>query len=328
MRHSVLDPSGGDKVDLNQNSTGEDGNDGNHPESPELNNSEASQPLNTSRNENDQSNHNDHNGHNEQRNVSQRTAEGARQFDGSALIHAARCPYHGRQDPDDDDQQYPIPPQVPSPEHLGTVVLRRMPRDNSCLFHAVGKAVLGMTDAVTDLRQSAANGILNQPSDFNELILGCKPAEYAAWIQVEGIWGGFIELVSLSNVLDVGICSIDVRNMRVDKYNVQAANRCFIVYSGSHFDVIALSPSSPPHTQSYASPESDTTMFDSQDELILDRALELTKILNEQGYYSEDEDDEDDDYDDDDDDDYDDDDDDDDDDDASRRVCLIAQNRL
>jgi ubiquitin thioesterase OTU1 len=179
------------------------------------------------------------------------------------------------------------PPEVPSPEHCGTVVLRIMPDDNSCLFRAVGSAVIGGMDAMTELRSVVAQTIQEQQDIYSEVVLERKPDDYCRWIQTEDAWGGAIELSILSKHFDIEICSIDVQTLRVDHFNEGRATRCFVVYSGIHYDTIALSPSDPPFTHAYAPPEFDTKIFDAADPVVLEKALELCKILQARHYYTD-----------------------------------------
>ncbi len=107
------------------------------------------------------------------------------------------------------------------------------------------------------------------------------------WIQTEDAWGGGIELSILSQHFDIEICSIDVQSLRVDKYNEGRPQRCILVYSGIHYDTIALSPSDAPHTQAHAPPEFDEKVFDTSDDVILIKALELCEVLQGKHYYTD-----------------------------------------
>ncbi|OJD19867.1 hypothetical protein AJ78_00227 [Emergomyces pasteurianus Ep9510] len=179
------------------------------------------------------------------------------------------------------------PPEIPSPEHGGTVVLRIMPDDNSCLFRAVSSAVIGAMDAMTELRSIVAQTIQEQPDVYSAAVLEKSPNDYCRWIQTEDSWGGGIELSILSKHFDVEICSIDVQSLRVDRFNEGQPTRCIVVYSGIHYDTIALSPSDEPYTHAYAPPEFDTKIFDAADPLILERAVALCKILQGKHYYTD-----------------------------------------
>lgn len=179
------------------------------------------------------------------------------------------------------------PPEVYSPEHSGFVVLRIMPDDNSCLFRAVGSAVLGATDAMTELRSIVAQTIQEHPDEYTQVVLEKPRDDYCRWIQTEEAWGGGIELSILSKHFDVEICSIDVQTLRVDRFNEGRPTRCIVVYSGIHYDTIALSPAEPSSSHAYAPPEFDTKIFDAADPVILEKAIELCQILQQKHYYTD-----------------------------------------
>lgn len=185
--------------------------------------------------------------------------------------------------PEDSDTE---PPEVPVPEYGGTVVLRIMPDDNSCLFRAVGGAIMGGMDTMTELRSIVAQTIQAQPDIYPDVVLEKKADDYCRWIQSEDAWGGGIELSILSKHFGVEICSIDVQTLRVDRFNEGQPTRCIVVYSGIHYDLIAMSPSDPPYTHAYAPPDFDTRIFDAADPVILEKALELCRILQQRHYYT------------------------------------------
>ncbi|GLA99342.1 aminotransferase [Aspergillus tubingensis] len=187
---------------------------------------------------------------------------------------------HKKGSPDD-------PPEVPSPDHSGTFVLRIMPDDNSCLFRAVSSATMGGVDAMTELRSVVAQTIQAHPDLYTEAVLEKKPDEYCRWIQNEDSWGGGIELSILSKHFDIEICSIDVQTLRIDRFNEGAPMRCIVVYSGIHYDTIALSPSSPPYTHSDVPPDFDTKVFDAADPLVLEKSQELCQVLQTRHYYTD-----------------------------------------
>lgn len=179
------------------------------------------------------------------------------------------------------------PPEVPCAEHSATAVLRIMPDDNSCLFRAVGNAVIGGMDTMTELRSIIAQTIQSQPDLYTSTVLERSPDDYCRWIQSDEAWGGGIELSILSNYFDIEICSIDVQSLRVDRFNEGRPTRCIVVYSGIHYDTIALSPSETPFTKSYAPPEFDTKIFDSADPVVLEKAVLLCQILQQKHYFTD-----------------------------------------
>ncbi|KAL3470191.1 hypothetical protein BJX99DRAFT_55857 [Aspergillus californicus] len=173
------------------------------------------------------------------------------------------------------------PPEVASPEHGGTFVLRVMADDNSCLFRAVSTALMGQEDTTTELRSLVAQTIQKHPDEYPEVVLEKKPDDYCRWIQNEHSWGGGIELKILSKELNCEICSIDVQSLRIDRFNEGQSQRCALVYSGIHYDTIALSP------YSGAPPDFDTKVFDAQDPVVLEKSLELCRLLQQKHYYTD-----------------------------------------
>ncbi len=124
-----------------------------------------------------------------------------------------------------------------------------MEDDNSCLFRAFSSAVFGQSlDSMYELRSLVASHIQSQPATYSAAVLEKSPDAYCKWIQRDDAWGGAIELGILSQEFNVEICSINVQDLRVDRFNEGQPTRCILVYSGIHYDVVALSPSEPPHT--------------------------------------------------------------------------------
>lgn len=94
----------------------------------------------------------------------------------------------------------------------GTIVLRVMPDDNSCLFRAFGTANLPGDDlSMTELRAIVASTIQAEPEVYTKVVLEQNPDDYCRWIQTHDAWGGAIEMGILSKYFDVEICSIDVK---------------------------------------------------------------------------------------------------------------------
>lgn len=59
------------------------------------------------------------------------------------------------------------------------------------------------------------------------------------------------------------------------------------MYSGIHYDTIALSPADPPYDHAYAPPDFDTKIFDATDDVVLQRAVELCRILQGRHYFTD-----------------------------------------
>lgn len=178
-------------------------------------------------------------------------------------------------------------PELPLLTHAATLLLRIMPDDNSCLFRAFNTAYFGAMDNMTELRSIIAQNIQANPDTYDAAILDQEPDDYCRWIQTEQAWGGAIELGILSKHFDIEICSIDVQTLRTDRFNEGKPHRCILVYSGIHYDTIATSPSDYPHTHAYAPPEFDTKVFDAQDSVVLEGAVELCRILQGKHYFTD-----------------------------------------
>lgn len=173
------------------------------------------------------------------------------------------------------------PPEILLPEQGGALVLRIMPDDNSCLFRAISNAVMPGMDAMNELRSVIAQTIQANPDTYSKVVLDNKdPDDYCRWIQTEDAWGGQIELDVLSKQFDLEICSIDVQSLRVDKYNEGMPTRCIVVYSGIHYDTIALAPFDMP-------PEEDIKIFESTEDSILLSAVSLCQKLQDKHYYTD-----------------------------------------
>lgn len=176
------------------------------------------------------------------------------------------------------------PPEIAVPSHGSTLVLRIMPDDNSCLFRAFGNAYLPDMDNMTELRSIIAQYIQSHQDTYSAVVLDQKPDDYCRWIQTPDAWGGAIELDILSRHFELEICSIDVQTCRVDRFNEGRDKRCILVYSGIHYDTIALSPV---EVEVFAPPEFDTKVFDAADDEVLEKAVELCRVLQGRHYFTD-----------------------------------------
>jgi ubiquitin thioesterase OTU1 len=94
-------------------------------------------------------------------------------------------------------------------------------------------------------------------------------------------WGGEIELTILCDHFETGIDCIDVKTGHIYQYGESYLSRCILVYSGIHYDSVAMSDFP-------QNPELDITSF-TLDEFysdnILSAAMLLVKRLRERRYY-------------------------------------------
>lgn len=173
------------------------------------------------------------------------------------------------------------PPEIDLENGDGKIVLRVMENDNSCLFRAVGYLIMGKIDTANELRSLVAQTIQNDPTTYSDAVLGRSRDEYCKWINKANSWGGAIEILILANHFDIEICSIDVATGREDRFGEGRPMRGFIVYSGIHYDAIALTP------MSGASPSFDTTIFSANDPSVKNAVFKLTNYLRKIHYYTD-----------------------------------------
>lgn len=122
------------------------------------------------------------------------------------------------------------------------LILRNVPDDNSCLFHAIAYALTGSLD-YEDLhfRQIVADTIRQSPDFYSEVVLGRPVEDYCSWIVKAESWGGAIELGILSKYLGIRINCFDVElgsMMVFQDESAQALKYIVLVYSGIHYDCV------------------------------------------------------------------------------------------
>jgi len=182
--------------------------------------------------------------------------------------------------------QSPEDVTVPWPEREGTVLLRIMPSDNSCLFTAFGGALPTQIPAPR-LRRMMADFIAEHPEEYTEAVLGSSPAQYSRSIQDPDRWGGGIELSILSSIFDIEICTFDVQAQNLIKFGENKKDRCILVYSGIHYDRVAFALSEPPYEQTDLPPEMDCTRWSTDDNEILSKTHDLVNKLHNAHYYTD-----------------------------------------
>ncbi|KAJ1813837.1 ubiquitin-specific protease otu1 [Coemansia sp. RSA 2598] len=178
------------------------------------------------------------------------------------------------------------PPSVRTRDKDGYLVERRVPGDNSCLFRCILRAMGRQDLTVDDLRGIVGKRVGEDPEVYNEAVLEMPPGEYCSWILRSSSWGGGIEMAVLSAEFHVEICSIDIRNQRIDKFGEgRYCRRIIVLYDGSHYNYVAKvsSPETPE--------EFDETLFEigfgsSTDHVLLESAMKLARKLRTDEPYS------------------------------------------
>lgn len=136
-------------------------------------------------------------------------------------------------------------------------------------------------DAMQDLRGLIASTIQDNPDLYNDAVLGMKRDTYCSKINRADTWGGEIELAILSDHFKVAIRNIDCKTGHVYSYGDDFNQVIYIVYSGIHYDAIALSPAE------NAPAEWDQTQFSADDTIIEKAAQELVTELRKRSYFTD-----------------------------------------
>ncbi|KAG0322658.1 hypothetical protein BGZ99_003205 [Dissophora globulifera] len=194
----------------------------------------------------------------------------------------------------------------------GLLVVREVEDDNSCLFNAIAYTLdPTMKNNVRGLRQIVAQAIEANSDAYPDVVLGRPRKEYCDWIMRENSWGGAIELAIFSDYYKTGrsygiigerrqpamtlwhqqsghciffseIDSIDVSTNRVDRFGEgQYGQRVLVMYSGIHYDAIALTPGLD------IPAECDQTQFDTHSEDIISAGVQLAAKLKQAHKYTD-----------------------------------------
>lgn len=175
----------------------------------------------------------------------------------------------------------------------GHLTLKVVPDDNSCLFNSIGflfEQRLG-ADVCQGLRSTVAEAIRADPDRYPDVVLGQPREAYIRKILTPQTWGGGIELSILSAHFGVEIDSIDVATGTIHRFgeDVGYPNRGIVIYSGIHYDAVALlpTPSSPIENGTTLFPSPSAFGIPIDEDPILHAAKQLCKQLKEKRYYTD-----------------------------------------
>ncbi|KAI0475038.1 hypothetical protein GGR56DRAFT_492880 [Xylariaceae sp. FL0804] len=106
------------------------------------------------------------------------------------------------------------------------MVLRRMPGDGDCLFHAVAGALLnfpahGDVYWGEQLRQMTVDHIQAHPDAYRGWMAEQRLEEYCERMRRSGVWGGDIELRALARILGIVITVVDVGSDSVHEFGME-----------------------------------------------------------------------------------------------------------
>jgi ubiquitin thioesterase OTU1 len=170
-----------------------------------------------------------------------------------------------------------IGPYIPPIDPKGCLEIRKMPGDNSCLYHSCAYILhdkCAEDSKAYELRQLCAQIIASDPKTYNEGFLGMKNTYYIDTLLHPDTWGGGIELYVLANYYQIEICSIDVQTGREDMFGHEKgfSRKGFVFYNGKHYDAMALSKHGGAHQRE------DQVLFNSQDADILKKVRNFIKV--------------------------------------------------
>jgi ubiquitin thioesterase OTU1 len=155
--------------------------------------------------------------------------------------------------------------------------IKEMPNDNSCLFRAVAFVTKTFAEP-KPLRDLIAEYIWTNQHEYNSSILGENPLEYCGWIRGEDHWGGGIELAIFSRIYQVELTCFDVKTCSMIRFGTDYPQRCFVVYSGIHYNAVY---------EEKASSREWITKFDVDDLEAIEKVKELVNILKSSHEYTD-----------------------------------------
>ena len=138
----------------------------------------------------------------------------------------------------------PAPPLL-SPSSPGAMVVVPMSKDNSCLYHSIAYVCDGKKTRkglhVMQQRLRAHDLVTADSETYSAVVLGCEPALYVSKLLNLSTWGGGIELGLFSSLYECEIFAFDFTQPTVYRFgdNNRYDKRVFLVYSGSHYEVLA-----------------------------------------------------------------------------------------
>jgi ubiquitin thioesterase OTU1 len=160
------------------------------------------------------------------------------------------------------------------------ILVRVQKDDNSCLFNSINYIFMQNQGDVTALRALIKERIKADPENYSDAILGRPREEYCAWITSPQSWGGGIELMIFADHFQTCIVSVDVSTGRFDRFGENKyGNSCYVVYSGIHYDCLALSS---------GTPEFDQLIFDQIESIeVEDKIRKLVAQLKKDHKYTD-----------------------------------------
>lgn len=141
----------------------------------------------------------------------------------------------------------PVNLDLLQPAEISTVEVHQVPADNSCLFHSVAYLIQSSSETLPvppqNLRILVATVILQEQSRWNEVTMAENRSveAYGAWITNSSSWGGFVDLIVLSECYQIQISVISTESLYWTHYPEDESmynRRIYLLYDGVHYDAV------------------------------------------------------------------------------------------
>ena len=169
---------------------------------------------------------------------------------------------------------------IPKMTYFNTLIIRKMPADNSCMFHAFAyvfdnkSRVLGLS-----YRNIIADGIQENPLWLQPYLSEPLP-QYVNSLRRKNTWGGGIELEFMARTKKVVIHALDTQSSVHLKFGEGQGytTAVFLLYTGNHYDaLVAIPPMGNTKTSSTDCEDRDQVIFNSSDDKMIQAAKDFIR---------------------------------------------------
>jgi len=162
----------------------------------------------------------------------------------------------------------------------GIPIRRYVDADNSCLFSSIAYLLdrKNFNESSSLIyRNMIVEYLCNNVSE--DAFLDLPKNDYINEIANPTKWGGGIEIKIFTQIFKIEIAIVDVQTNRIDLFGQDKnySNRIFILYNGIHYDPLVI------NFDESADPDSDITIFKTNEDNIFDIFKTYVKTFNEKG---------------------------------------------
>lgn len=162
----------------------------------------------------------------------------------------------------------------------GIPIRRYVDADDSCLFSSIAylfdRKNFNESSSLV-YRNMIVEFLCN--NEFDDALLDLPKNDYINEISNPNKWGGGIEIKIFTEILKIEIAIVDVQTNRIDLFGQDKnySSRIFILYNGVHYDPLVI------NFDESADPDSDLTVFKTNEHYIFDLFKEFVKKFTEKG---------------------------------------------